>query len=103
VAVKVTGAPAPPLALRLIEFLEQLVHVTITVSADGPTVTCVVPLAVPDVAVMVTEEVGVFATPLIKPVLLTVTCNESELVQLTLRTLPVLPSLNCPVATNCIV
>lgn len=39
---------------------------------DAPTVTVVVPLAVPDVAVMVTPDV-VFAMPLIKPVLLTVT------------------------------
>jgi hypothetical protein len=71
VAVKVTLDPAPPFALRLIVFPEQLLHVTVTVD-DCPTVTDVDPPTAPDVAVMVTPVV-VFAMPVINPLLLTAT------------------------------
>lgn len=66
----------------------------------APTVTVADPVAVPDVAVMVTPLV-VFASPLISPVLLTLTWLADELLQLTLLTLPVVPSLKFPVAVSC--
>lgn len=95
VAVKVTDVPLLAMLIVVPEF-----EVTVIAVEDAPTVTVVEPLAVPDVAVMVTPEV-VFAMPLIKPVVLTVTCVLSLLLQLTLLTLPVVPSLKFPVAANC--
>jgi len=71
VAVKVTIDPWPPFVVRLIVFPEQESHDTVTFD-DCPTVTVADPLAVPDVAVMVTPVV-VLAMPLINPLLLTVT------------------------------
>lgn len=90
------GVPTGSIA-KLIEVPSDEVMVTVD---DAPTVTVADPLAVPAVAVMVTPEV-VFAMPLIKPVVLTVTCVLSLLLQLTLLTLPVVPSLKFPVAANC--
>ena len=71
VAVKVTIDPWPPFVVRLIVFPVQESHDTVTFD-DCPTVTVADPLAVPDVAVMVTPVV-VLAMPLINPLLLTVT------------------------------
>lgn len=96
VAVKVSVEPAPVAAMLIV--VPEL-EVTVTV-ADCPTVTVVVPLAAPDVAVMITPDV-VFAMPLINPLLLTLTWVASPLLQLTLLTLPVVPSLKVPVATSC--
>ncbi len=98
-ALKLTVLPTPPFPDRLTAFPEQELQVTVTVE-DCPTVTVVEPLTVPEVAVMVIPVV-VFAMPLISPLLLTVTWVESELLQLSLLTPPVVPSLKFPVATNC--
>ena len=92
-----TVEPLPPAAAMLIVVPES--EVTVTTDAC-PTVTVAVPLAVPEVAVMTTPDV-VLAIPFISPLLLTVTWVESALDQLTLLTLPVLPSLKLPVTANC--
>lgn len=76
-------------------------EVTVTV-ALCPTVTVVEPLIVPEVAVIVTPLV-VSARALTRPVLLTLTWLGTELVQVTLLTLPVVPSLKVPVAVICCV
>jgi hypothetical protein len=103
VAVKVTLAPIPPLFDKLIEL--PALDVTVSVEEppvldDCPTVTVVDPLTPPDVAVMVTPLL-VFARPLIRPPLLTLTWLGAELVQVTPLTLPVVPSLKFPVAISC--
>ena len=75
---------------------------------DVPAQTVALPVAPPLVAVIVTEEVvaGLFAaTSVTNPLLLTLTTEGSELVQVVpdpLRFL-VLPSSKTPVAVNCIV
>ena len=97
VAVKFTVVPAPPFEVMLMGFPEFEVMVRVPLA---PTVTVADPLAVPEVAVMVTPDV-VFAMPLIKPVLLTVTWLLSLLLQVTLLTLPVVPSLKFPVTPSC--
>jgi hypothetical protein len=103
VAVKVTLAPTPPLLDKLIEL--PALDVTVSVEEppvvdDCPTVTVVDPLTPPDVAVMVTPLL-VFARPLIRPPLVTLTWLGTELVQLTPLTFPVVPSLKFPVAIIC--
>ena len=103
VAVKVTLAPIPPLLDKLIEL--PALDVTVSVEEppvldDCPTVTVVDPLTPPDVAVMVTPLL-VFARPLIRPPLLTLTWLGTELVQVTPLTFPVVPSLKFPVAIIC--
>jgi hypothetical protein len=103
VAVKVTLAPTPPLLDKLIELPALDVTVSVEVPPvvdDCPTVTVVDPLTPPDVAVMVTPLL-VFARPLIRPPLLTLTWLGTELVQLTPLTFPVVPSLKFPVAIIC--
>ena len=78
-------------------------EVTVIALEVAPTVTVVEPLAVPDVAVIVTPPlVPVFASAFTSPVLLTLTWLSPPL-QLTLLTLPVVPSLKFPVAVNCCV
>jgi hypothetical protein len=103
VAVKVTLAPIPPLLDKLIEL--PALDVTVSVEEppvvdDCPTVTVVDPLTPPDVAVMVTPLL-VFARPLIRPPLLTLTWLGTELVQVTPLTFPVVPSLKFAVAIIC--
>jgi hypothetical protein len=96
IAVNVMAVPTGSVS-KLMDVPSEEVMVTVD---DCPTVTVAVPLTVPEVAVIVTPLV-VFAIALINPVVLTVTCVESLLLQLTLLTLPVVPSLKFPVAVNC--
>jgi hypothetical protein len=103
IAVKVTLAPIPPSFDKLIEL--PALDVTISVEEppvveDCPTVTVVDPLTPVDAAVMVTPLL-VFARPLIKPLLVTLTWLGTELVQVTPLTFPVVPSLKFPVAIIC--
>lgn len=103
IAVKVTLAPIPPLLDKLIELPELAVTISVEeplVVDDCPTVTVVDPLAPADVAVMVTPLL-VFARPLIRPPLLTLTWLGTELVQVTPLAFPVVPSLKFPVAIIC--
>jgi hypothetical protein len=93
--VNVTEVPLLKMLMVVPEF-----EVTVIAVDVAPTVTVADPLAVPEVAVIVTPVV-VFAMPLTKPLLLTVTCVVSPLLQLTLLTLPVVPSLKFPVAASC--
>ena len=95
VAVNVTEVPLLAMLIVVPEF-----EVTVIAVDVAPTVTVADPLAVPEVAVIVTPVV-VFAMALTSPVLLTVTCEASPLLQLTLLTLPVVPSLKFPVAASC--
>lgn len=97
VAVNVTGRP--PLVVMLMVVPES--ELTVIPLDVAPTVTVADPLAVPDVAVIVTPPlVPVFASAFISPVLLTLTWL-SPPPQVTLLTLPVVPSLKFPVAANC--
>ena len=97
VAVNVTGRP--PLVVMLMVVPES--ELTVIPLDVAPTVTVADPLAVPDVAVIVTPPlVPVFASAFISPVLLTLTWLSPPL-QVTLLTLPVVPSLKFPVAANC--
>ncbi|HVO63359.1 MAG TPA: hypothetical protein VMT53_20700 [Terriglobales bacterium] len=98
VAVKLTDVP---LLVMLIVVPESEVTV-IADDEDCPTVTVVDPLAVPEVAVMVTPLL-VFAKALTRPLLLTLTWLAFELVQVMPLTLPVDPSLKFPVALICCV